>query len=134
MISIRDPEVRPSALEMAALASASAQSTNPLSRICQVALLMVRSRQRLPVGETTSMEPVLKSPSLNTCDCGAGFAAGDQVPTMPATTQRVRINPQARNARQTSPEKKPVVGAFCARKVPASRMLSQYFVAASRIG
>src|SRR5713226_5625525 len=106
MMSIRDPDDRPSALEIAALASASAQSTKPLSRICQLALLMVRSRQRLPVGETTSMEPVLRSTSLVVRNCDGGLC--DQLPITAATTHSVRTNPQARNARQTSRENGPV--------------------------
>src|SRR5580704_11745969 len=67
----RDPGDRTSAPEFAALASASEQSTSPFVRMRQVLLSMMRSRQRSPVGGTTSMEAVLRLASDEwVCDTG----------------------------------------------------------------
>src|SRR5260370_21109397 len=59
IISRRDPGVRISAPAFAARESASSQSTHPLFWMRHVLLSMMRSRQRSPPGETTSMDPVL---------------------------------------------------------------------------
>jgi hypothetical protein len=129
MISIRDGVDR---LSVAAdLASASAQSTHPLLRIRQVLLSMVLSRQRLPAGETTSMEPVLRSASLDTCGRGTGPESWDLFVTKAKATQSVR-NPKAKNARGRSARNRPIADGFCARKVPVARMLPQFVAAVHR--
>jgi hypothetical protein len=126
MISIRDGVDRPS--EPADLANASAQSTHPLLWICQVLLSMVLSRHRSPVGETTSMEPVLRSASLDTCNRGTGPESRDLFVMKARATQSVR-NPKAKNARGRSARNRPMADGFRAGKVPVARMLHQFVAA-----
>jgi hypothetical protein len=124
MRSIRDPGVRRSAPALADLASASSQSTHPLSRICQVLLSMVRWRQRMPFGVTNSRDPVLSSLSVDGWDRDAGLSEACQEFAMrTAPRQNPNVIPQAKIARRSSPASRPVAEGFGVRKVPAARML-----------
>src|ERR1019366_7106312 len=98
----RDPGDRVSPPDLA-FASASSQSTQPLFRISQVLLSMVRCRQRSPAAGTTSMEPVLRSASLDDGRDADVTVTRVQLASMMATTQTTRPNPQARIARLNSP-------------------------------
>ncbi len=124
MRSIRDPGVRRSAPAFADLASASSQSTHPLSRICQVLLSMVRWRQKVPFGVTNSRDPVLSSPSVDGWGREAGLNEACQEFAMrTAPRQNPNVIPQAKTARRSSPASRPAVAGFGVRRVPAARML-----------
>jgi hypothetical protein len=120
MRSSRDADVRLSVPDFP-FASASLQSTQPLFRISQVLLSMVRSRQRSPVGETTSKEPVLRSASLAD-DRGAVTVTRVRLATMVAPTQTTMPNPQARMARLNSPANRRAADGFSGWIASLARM------------
>jgi len=119
---MRDPGGTP---EFADLASASSQSTHPLSRICQVLLSMMRWRQKVSPGETTSKDPVLRSASPDGRVRATRLIDACQWLAMrTAVRQKPNAIPQATTARRSSPASRPAADGLRNRKLPVALMVS----------
>src|SRR5579883_76382 len=105
---------------------ASSQSIHPWLWICQVLLSIVPWAQRVPLGDTTSMDPVLRSPSVAAEDRAVG---GDDACTNSAATAASPhtpiMMPPAHRAREMSPAAAAEVFSL---SVPVARIM-HHFVA-----